>query len=379
MKKRIQRLFAITALGVSLTTTHSAADDYQPVYPQYQEDETLVFRSGIVKYVDDLFIEEKDAYGVKQYRIPDLTKLPDGRLVATIVCRCSRSGDHSKSTSFFAVSEDEGKTWNKITFNTDYENMVARPATDFPMTERTQETQVVWYPAIKKFVAIYLTKSRVWFVTSADLKTWSKPVQAAINVPDAKGYWPSPTSLQIDQDGSLMFAITGSQKSDGSSFARLIWTKDLKGFEVSPSMPVKGNETAVVAISGGKYFVSTRISPQRINMTYERKSQRWSEALPFPAPHHWRCEVDLVNDGKFLYMATPLTRSRTQGRLYRSHDEGKSWKEVAKLSGDDHFGYSSLVVLKNGDIGILAERARLKSKTTPVNADIVFKRIKIDQ
>jgi len=369
-----QLLFLSLTLSVSVPVS---AEDAAIQYPQYKENETLVFRSGSYTREGKKVTFFRDKFGVTQYRIPDLTRLPDGRLVGTIVCRCSSDGDHAKSTSFFAVSKDEGKTWEKITFSTDYTNPEKRPATDFPLTERTQETQVIWYPAMKKFVAVYLTQSKAWFVTSSDLKSWSEPLEAKIDMPDVKGYWPSPTSLQIDKDGSLLFAITGNN-TDNSRMARLVWTKDLKTFEVSPNMPVKGNETAVIPISGGKYFVTTRISPKRLNMTYERKNRQWSEAIPFPAPHAWRCEVDLVSDGKSLYLATPLNNSRTQGRLYRSDDEGVSWQEVAKLSDKDHFGYSALVVLKNGDIGILAERARKKGKRA-VLADIVFHRIQINK
>ena len=354
------------------------AGEQGPVYPEYKANETLVFRSGSWTREGKELTFHRDKFGVVHYRIPDLSRMTDGRLVATVVCRCSKDGDSADSTSFFAVSKDEGKTWEKITFNTGYENEDSRPATDFPLTERTQETQLVWYPAMKKFVAVYLTNAKAWFTTSTDLRSWSEPIAAEMDMPEVSGYWPSPTSLQLDKDGSLLFAITGSLKESagGGRMARLVWTKDLETFEVSPIMPVKGTETAAIPISGGKYFVTTRIPPKRLNMTYDRKSKQWSEATPFPAPHYWRCSVDLVSDGKFLYLATP-TAGRTQGHLYRSADEGVTWDEVAQLNGDDHFGYSSLVVLENGDIGILAERARQKGRQQSVLADIVFHRIPV--
>ena len=104
-------------------------------------------------------IEHKDEWGVKRYRIPDITTTPDGHLIVAIIGRCSVGGDHGKSTTFFAVSKDQGETWEYIRNNTDYKNLDKRPVTDFPMTERTQETQVIWYPAMKKYVATYLTKN----------------------------------------------------------------------------------------------------------------------------------------------------------------------------------------------------------------------------
>ncbi|MFC4991603.1 sialidase family protein [Rubritalea tangerina] len=379
LKKNILLSTLSLALLSPLALTQAAeqttkSDETKLTYPTYKENETLVFRSGSFVRDGKKVTFFRDKYGVCQYRIPDMSVLPDGRLLATIVCRCNKDGDHSISTTFFAVSNDEGKTWEKITFSTDYKNIAGRPETDFPMTERTQESQVIWHPGMKQFVGVYLSKSKCWFVTSKDLKSWSKPVEAKIDMPEVKNYWPSPTSLQIDQDGSLLFAITGSLKEGGERMARLVWTKDLKNFEVSSLMPVKGNETAVIPVSNGKYFVTTRISPKRLNMTYNRKTNSWSDTTPFPQPHTWRCEVDLISDGKSLYLATP-TQSRTQGRLYRSDDEGKTWQEIAKLNGEGHFGYSALVVLKNGDIGILAERGRQKQGNRMLLNDIVFQRV----
>ncbi len=312
--------------------------------------------------------EHKDQWGVKRYRIPHLTLTPSGELVVAIVGRCSVGGDHGKSTTFFAVSKDEGKSWNYIRHNTDYENKESRPKTDFPLTERTQETQVVWYPAMKKYVATYLTKNAAWFTTSKDLKVWTAPTKVRFQGDENCKFWPSPASLQVDQDGSLMFAITGDETIDGNKqrFARILWTKDLKTFESSPSMPCKGNETAVCPVGDGKYFVTTRISPKRLNMTYDRKSQKWSKPVPFPQPAHWRCEVDVINAKGVLYMTTP-TKGRSRGTLYRSHDKGSTWGKVALLT-EGAFAYSSLVLLNDSTLGIVAERE---------NGDIVFQKVSI--
>lgn len=311
-------------------------------------------------------IEHKDQWGVKRYRIPHMTLTPKGELVVAVVGRCSVGGDHGKSTTFFAVSKDKGESWDFIRNSTDYENKENRPSTDFPMTERTQETQVVWYPPLKKYVATFLTQKAAWFTTSPDLKKWSKPEKVQFEGDENLKYWPSPASLQIDTDGSLLFAVTGDEMTDGKKqrFARLLWTKDLKSFESSPSMPCKGNETAVCPIGDGRYFVTTRISPKRLNMTYDRKSKSWSVPVPFPQPAHWRCEVDVISTKEGLYMTTP-TKGRSRGVLYRSTDQGESWEQVAILA-EGGFAYSSLVQLDAHTIAVVAERD---------NGDIVFQKV----
>ncbi len=350
-------------------------------YPDYKQDELLLFRSGLVDVEmqgeKTVVTEHSDRYGVKQYRIPHITRLPDGRLLVAIVCRLSTSGDGGRSTTFFAVSDDNGKKWDYIRHNTDYKNIDQRPSGAFPLTERTQETQVVYYPAMDKYVAVYLTQRAVWTTTSDDLKNWTPPAKAELNVEEIAECWPSPASLTVDSDGSLLFAITGSEMVNGKKqrFTRLVWTRDLKHYEVSPSMPVKGNETAVAQLDKDRYFVTTRIGPERLNMYYHRGDKSWSEPTPFPEKHHWRCEVDVINDNGTLYLSTP-TEGRTKGTIYKSTDQGKSWQTFLQVT-DDYFAYSSLVKMSNGNIGLVAERAYSRGKTQRVLTDIVFREISL--
>ena len=314
-------------------------------------------------------IEHKDPWGVKRYRIPHLTRTPQGELVLAIVGRCSVGGDHGKSTTFFARSTDDGATWEYIRHNTDYANREARPKTDFPLTERTQETQVVWYPPMQCYVATYLTKNAAWFTTSKDLRSWTPSTRMSFEGDETLKYWPSPAALQVDPDGSLLFAITGSAPAEEGKtqrFARLAWTKDLKTFEVSPPMPCKGNETAVAPTGDGTYFVTTRISPKRLNMVYDRHRKAWSTPTPFPEKAHWRCEVDVINHDDTLYLTTP-TAGRTQGVLYRSVDKGVSWSKAADITAGA-FAYSSLVALNANTLAIVSEQE---------NGDIVFQTISL--
>ena len=369
---------ALTVKGGPDQKDFPARASVQRKYPVYKQNEQLLFRSGLVE-VDSsgekpVVTELPDRYGVQQYRIPHLTKLDDGRLLLAIVCRTSTSGDGGDSTTFFATSKDDGRNWEYIRHNTDYKNIDKRPKGAFPLTERTQETQVVYYPAMKKFVAVFLTKRAVWTTTSEDLKIWSTPSKAELGAEEIVECWPSPAALTVDSDDSLLFAITGSEVVNGKKqrFARIVWTKDLKAYEVSPSMPVQGNETAVAQLDSDSYFVTTRIS-KRMNMYYNRKEHTWSKPTIFPEAHHGPCEVDVINDNGTLYLSTP-TRGRTNGTIYKSTDKGRTWKMHAKVN-DDYFAYSSLVKLGNGNIGVVAERAYSRKSTERILTDIVFHEI----
>jgi hypothetical protein len=364
IKSLITVTFILSSIGSSFAETTTFPADQKVLFTRGKLEIVEPGGDGKKKKV----IEHKDKWGVKRYRIPHITKTPDGKLVVAIVGRCSVGGDHGKSTTFFAVSKDDGKSWTYVRHNTDYENKESRPKTDFPLTERTQETQVVWYPSMKKYVATYLTNNAAWFTTSADLKVWSAPIKSTFDGHENCKYWPSPASLQIDKDGSLMFAITGDETKDGKKqrFARIMWTKDLKTFESSPSMPCLGNETAVCPVGDGKYFVTTRIKPKRLNMTYDRKAKSWSKPMPFPQPAHWRCEVDVINAGDTLYLTTP-TKGRAMGTLYSSKDKGTTWEKVTTLT-EGAFAYSSLVKINDTTLGVVAERD---------NGDIVFQKVMV--
>ena len=102
-------------------------------------------------------------------------------------------------------------------------------------------------------------------------------------------------------------------------------------------------------------------------MIYDRNTKTWSEPVPFPAPAHWRCEVDVINDNGTLYIATP-TKGRSNGVLYRSKNKGKGWEKVVPLT-DKAFAYSSLVKIDDSTLGVVSEQA---------NGDIIFQKVEIN-
>ena len=60
-----------------------------------------------------------------------------------------------------------------------------------------------------------------------------------------------------------------------------------------------------------------------------------------------------------LLHSLPHGKGRSNGQLFASRDEGKTWKPVAAIQPKG-FAYSCLVVMKNGDVGCLYEGAGYK-------------------
>ena len=60
--------------------------------------------------------------------------------------------------------------------------------------------------------------------------------------------------------------------------------------------------------------------------------------------------------GDNIYISAPLGPGRTNGVVYLSQDLGATWKVHHNMKADAVFGYSSLTLLNNGRIGVLAEQ-----------------------
>jgi hypothetical protein len=329
-------------LGYGLSSM-AVGEEYQPL-----SHETVVYRPGTNK--------KADSHGVRQYRIPHITKGPDGELIVSVAGRTNVAGDNGHTTSAFAVSEDGGKTWEYIRFEADYSKPT--PKGHFPMATRTNEIQVEWIPSIKEYFAIYADKGKCYQIRSKDLKTWGKPVLLP-HQDKLKNSWPSPTSMHLEEDGTICFSIIGNRLESKGRSIITFWTKDGVEFEVSPLTPFEAKETSVAHVGDGIYLHVSRVKTKKQNrhvFTYNRKTGKWTDPVKLTVPTHHSCEQDiLAHEGK-VYLSAPRGPGRSNGCIYVSDDKGASWKVHHEMKSGDYFGYSSMVALDGGGIGLLSER-----------------------
>jgi hypothetical protein len=302
-----------------------------------------------------------DSHGVAQYRIPQIIQTASGDLVVAVSARLSLPSDFGMSITFFARSKNRGKTWKYFRSNTDYsdEKNVGNKAGEFPLTQGTQDAVIIQQPETKIFTSVYLDKknSTVYTTQSEDLEEWSTPVPLPHN-DKFNTLCPGPASPRIDPvDGSIVMMIHGNGKTNElggkirKNGAYLLKSPDGKNFHMSKN-PMPGSEAAVVPLGGGRYLAESRGSIRRMALF---KDDRYVSSWAFPEESYPGCEASLARYGNSIYFLTPTMENRRRGVLYRSRDEGKTWKALCVVH-KEYFSYSSLTVLDEHHIAIVAER-----------------------
>lgn len=303
----------------------------------------------------------QDKFGVAQYRIPQIIKTKNGRLVVAVSARLSLPSDYGMSTTFFAHSNDRGKSWEYIRRNTDYAaptTVVGNTAGAFPLTEGTQDAVIMQHPKTGSFSAVYIDKkkSKVYTSQSKNLKSWSRPM--AFNQNQKFSYLcPGPASPQVDPfDGSLVMMMHGRGKEDSSGKklakdgAYLLKSKDGVDFTFSTA-PMPGTEAAVVPLGEGKYLAESRGKVRRL-ATFD--GGILENVREFPGVSYPGCEASLATAGSNLYLLTPTVNKRHHGVLYRSKDKGITWQPLCTID-KSYFSYSSMTVLDEKHMAIVYE------------------------
>lgn len=343
--------------------------------------------------------------GYKTFRIPAVVSLPNGELLAFAEGRVNGASDFGNVDIVMKRSDDQGKTWSKLSVIVDYEKLQAgNPA---PVVDLLDPN----FPKGRIFL-FYNTGTNhegeirngkgvreVWYKTSADGgKTWSAPVNITLQVhkpnqpvlnsayhfsEDWRHYANTPGhALQITGEpykGRIYVAANHSEgmPHDGASdyFAHGFYTDDHgKTFKLSDTVKIPGsNESTAAELSGGKLLLNARNQKgdvkARIVALSKNGGESWDSVyfdrqLPDPV-----CEGSILNIGskKGKYMlafcndADTLNRNNLTLRI--SFDEGKTWPlsfPVDKNRGDnesDHTAYSDLVKLSKHKIGVLYEKS----------------------
>jgi Neuraminidase (sialidase) len=138
------------------------------------------------------------------------------------------------------------------------------------------------------------------------------------------------------------------------------------------------DESKLVELGDGRLLISSRrwfYSPRGFNTAtkgddgiYHWDEQRVAETLVVNP-----CNGDIVSwkDGLLLHTYIKAEKERKGLTMAVSQDEGVTWNDIITLQ-DSFAAYSTMVVFKNGDVGVLYEDG---SKSPDNGYDIVFSRI----
>ena len=345
----------------------------------------------------------------KSFRIPAITRLPGGDLLAFGEGRVNGASDFGNVKIVLKKSHDNGKTWGPLQVVVSNDTLQADNAS--PVVDLTDPA----YPKGRLFL-FYNTGNvpenkirqglglrEVWYKTSVDGgATWSaatnitlqvhKPKQPQVNpaynfIEDWRSYANGPGhAIQFTggkYKGRIYVAANHStgvpqrRYADGRAFG--YYTDDHgKTFNISDDISTPGgNESMATELSGNKLMINARNQlgniKQRIVAVSRNGGQTWDttyfdKQLPDPV-----CQGSILNIGTrkgksilaFCNNADTVKRDNLTLRI--SFDEGKTWtinKVIAKDPANgkgDYSAYSDIVKLDENTVGVFYEKDGYKS------------------
>jgi sialidase-1 len=368
---------------------------YLPVYLLAQGRPTPVFTAGMEGY--------------RTYRIPAITALPNGQLLAFCEGRVNDAGDFGNIDIVMKRSTDRGKTWTALQTIVDADSLQAgnpAPVLDLKDPRFPQGRIFLFYNTGNNHEgSIREGKGlrEVWYKTSADGGLhWSeavnittqvhRPKQPQVNpaynfVEDWRSYANTPGhAVQIYKgkyDGRIYVAANHSAGNPQPHFtdytAHGFFTDDHgNSFTLGLPLPVAGsNESMVVPLSNNRLMLNCRNQrgdkKARIIAISSNGGQSWDSSyfdyqLPDPV-----CQGSILQVGTlrnrpvlaFCNAADTLRRDHLTLRI--SFDEGQHWQQRFSIdsasngSKVDYTAYSDLARLDTRRVGILYEKDNYKA------------------
>lgn len=326
--------------------------------------ETHTIADGVIVY-QDLF-NAAETEGVECFRIPAIITAPNGDLIAAIDERIPGCGDLKFSKDINIVikrSSDNGKTWS------DMETVV-----DLPYGQSASDPSLIVDRDTKEIFMFYnymdLDKEKdVYYfqvVKSSDNgKTWTRPEDITSQI--AKEEW--------HKDFKFITSGRGIQTRNGKLLHTMVnlnsglhlFASDDHGKSWylidTPIQPA--DESKVIELADGSWMINARVN--NAGMRYVHRSsdegKTWTTTeepeLIDPGCNASIIRYTAIEDGfkknRLLFSNAKMEKGRMNMTVRISYDEGETWTEGKTIySGSS--AYSSMTVLKNGDIGLFFEQ-----------------------
>ena len=324
--------------------------------------------NGLIEY-QDLF-NKNMRKGVSCFRIPALVTAPNGDLLAAIDERVPSCGDLKWSKDINIVvrrSLDNGKTWSKIETVVDYP--FGKSASDPSMiVDEVSGDVFLFYNFMdldKENDVYYLH-----MVKSSDNGiTWSEPVDITSQI--ARPEW--------HNDFKFITSGRGIQTRSGKLLHCMVNLNN--GMHVFGSddhgqswflidTPIKpGDESKIAELSDGSWMINSRANGKGLRYVHisSDEGKTW-ETWPEPVLIDPGCNASFIRytsieDGydknRLLFANAKMEKGRKNMTVRLSYDEGKTWTE-GKTIYPGGSAYSSLSILKNGNIALFFEKDNYK-------------------
>ena len=348
---------------------------------------TVIYPSNYMSKASNMVFSNMKGWN---YRIPALLTLPNGDILAFADKRYGGAGDLPNQIEVYVRKS----TNNGTNFNA--EKRITPQSTS--KKDGHGDTAVVLDKKTGHILALvaagngFLASTpqdpiRIKVIRSKDNgESWSEPIDITSQVygdgckDPTRRYWyaafvSSGNGLQM-RNGRIMFIINVREGSSTSaiSFRNYALYSDDGGYKWkvsrgSPKNPRGGNEAKVVELNDGSLLMHIRWTPNRLQSRSYDYGETWTDATVIESLPASSSNGDLIvytstKNGYDKDRLITLVDSRAwDGKqsgypgvpvFYVSYDEGMTWTNKRTLYSSAA-GYSSLAILKDGSIGILAE------------------------
>ncbi|WP_209402477.1 exo-alpha-sialidase [Pseudozobellia sp. WGM2] len=328
------------------------------------QDKTPAMAEGLKTHQDLFNTSMNDS--VSCYRIPALITAPNGDLIAAIDERIPSCNDLRGSDDINIVirrSSNNGKTWGPI-----------ETVMDFPLGKSASDPSMIVDEMTKEIFLFYNfmnlnTEKDIYYLhvmkSSDNGKTWSEPEDITSQI--AKPEW--------HKDFKFITSGRGIQTRSGKLLHTMVnlnsglhlFGSDDHGktwyFLNTPIQPA--DESKVIELADGTLMINARVNKKGMRYVHTSKDdgKTW-RTKPAPELIDPGCNASIVRytsieDGykknRLLFSNAKSKQGRTNLTVRVSYDEGQTWTD-GKTIYEGPSAYSSLTVLKNGDIGVFFEK-----------------------
>ena len=352
------KLLAALGLGVALTSS---------LFSAWHTAQSLV--------QTDVFVGGEGGYHT--FRIPSIIVTPRDTLVAFAEGRHDAAADSGHIDLVVKRSTDGGVTWSAL-------QVVGDNGPDAwvnPCAVVDGRNGTLWLVSTQNRAAdkesqITAGSSRagitVWAMKSADDGvTWSKPIEItpAVKKPEWTWYATGPGAGIQTRAGRLV--IPGNHAdADGVHRSHLFYSDDGgRSWRLGAIAAPGTNESQVVELADGRLMHNMRNHPPKApanfrmigisadgGRTYSGPIAEDRTLIEPPAQASIVRYPTSKDGGRTrLLFSNPASARRQRMTVRVSYDEGRTWA-ASRLVHEGHAAYSSLVVLRDGRIGLLYER-----------------------
>ena len=332
---------------------------------------------------NQLFTDDGKTY----YRIPELLALPNGDLLAFADKRAVGAGDLPNQIEVYVrKSTNNGTNWSAEKRITPVSTSKKDGHGDTAAVLDRKTGDII---AVVAFGQGFLNSTpqdpiRIRTIRSRDNgETWEAPIDITSQIYGAgcgdftrrnwhAAFVTAGNGLQM-RNGRIMFVLNVRESSQLMVQNYVMYSDDgghkWKVSSGSPKNTRRGGEAKVVELNDGSLLMHIRWTPNRLQSRSYDYGETWTEATAINGILSSDSNGDLIvytstkngydKDRLITLVDSTVWNGQRNGypgnpTFYISYDEGYTWTNSKKLYGGDA-GYSSLAILKDGSIGILAE------------------------